>query len=154
MDSIWKMMRIVCWVLILGEHLKGGESSLQQRVTVKIVNKLHSSKIGYPELSVHCRDKFHNLGQVTLKYNEMFRFRFLPNVFASFTLYYCRFMWPGGNSYIFDIYVQERDYECNHYVCYWEITEDGPCGAIYAGSHTTACFRWKALPAKNYTLSS
>lgn len=148
-------MRIVCWVLIVGEQLKGGESfNFNKKVTVKIVNKLHSSKIGYPELTVHCRDKLHNLPQVTLKYNEIFRFRFLPNVFAAVTLYYCHFVWPTGN-YHFDIYVQERDYDCNDFLCYWEITEYGPCGTIYDGSNSTACFAWgKALPAKNFTLSS
>lgn len=141
-------------LIVLGEHLKGSNGGFHKIVTVKITNKLYSSKIGYPDLNLHCRDKLHNLHPVTLKYNETYKFRFLPNFFASVTLYFCHFVWPTGN-YHFDIYDEERDFECNHYLCNWEIHEYGPCGTIYAGSSTVACFAWgKALPANNFTLSS
>jgi len=163
MDSVSKILRTLCCLLILALQLKGSESNDQlvpdkiivdQKVTIEITNKLDSKGGGVPPLSVHCRDKFHDLHPVTLKFGETFRFRILPNIFASVTLYYCRFVWSGGN-HRFDIYVQERDYECHHGLCYWEIFNSGPCGTIQHESHSSVCFLWnKDSTQKNNTISS
>ncbi|KAG2383861.1 uncharacterized protein HKW66_Vig0257070 [Vigna angularis] len=60
MDSISKMMRILCWLLILASELRRSESSdqfLPHSVAVKIANMLTLK-----QLTLHCRDKNHDLG--------------------------------------------------------------------------------------------
>jgi len=149
MDSISKIMRTFCWLLILSLQLKGSESndqllpkenSVHYKVTVQITNKLHT-KLGFQQLNLHCKDKFHDLGPVTLKFGETYSFRFAPNIFISTTLCFCRFVWLGGD-HRFDIYVQKRDYYCHHALCYWEIFDGGPCGTIKYESNSSVCFLW------------
>ncbi|BAU00935.1 hypothetical protein VIGAN_11007500 [Vigna angularis var. angularis] len=62
MDSISKMMRILCWLLILASELRRSESSdqfLPHSVAVKIANMLTLK-----QLTLHCRDKNHDLGLI------------------------------------------------------------------------------------------
>lgn len=150
MHSISKIMRRLCLLLVVAVFLKGSDGNdellskndaLHHKVTVEITNKLHPKALGFQELSVHCKDKHHDLGPVTLKFGETYSFRFAPNIIVSKTLYFCRFIWSGGD-HRFDIYVQERDYYCHHALCYWEIFDSGPCGTIKYASNSSVCFLW------------
>ncbi|QCD95301.1 Plant self-incompatibility S1 [Vigna unguiculata] len=152
MDSISKTMKTLYWLLILALLLKDSESIDQlapHKVTVAITNKLLHNK----ELSLHCKDKHHDLGPVTLKGGETYRFRFQPNFWIHATLYFCRFVWSGGD-HRFDIYVEDRDMYCNDNLCSWEIMEKRPCD-VSNGILYRKCYEWdKASSEKNNTLSS
>ncbi|KAF7821939.1 S-protein-like protein 5-like [Senna tora] len=77
------------------------------KVTVLIWNGLTPPQ----DLTLHCKDKHHDLGEHTLKYGEVYEFKFIPNIFWYATLYFCSFKWPSDPSlHHFDIYDQERDF--------------------------------------------
>ncbi|KOM56962.1 hypothetical protein LR48_Vigan10g285400 [Vigna angularis] len=146
MDSISKMMRILCWLLILASELRRSESSdqfLPHSVAVKIANMLTLK-----QLTLHCRDKNHDLGIATINVGESFVFYVNPNFFLDKTLYYCRFIWKDAN-HRFDIYVQHRDHVCNNNVCSWQIFEKRPCDVSF-GVLVRKCYVWPT----NNTLSS
>jgi len=148
MDWISKIMRILCWWLILALLSKGSKSDdglvpktippELHKLTIQITNQLH---VKDPQLFVHCKDKKHDVGPVTLKFGESFHFRIRENFWFPTALYFCHFVWPGAD-YHFDIYVQSRDLGCHHYKCYWEIYDSGPCGTILQESGSTVCFPW------------
>jgi len=137
MDSISKIMIILCLLVIVGVKLKGGGVSavnlFPKKVTVQITNKLSMK-----QLDLHCKDKHHDLGLITLNVNETYRFRFYTQFFTLTTLYFCHFVWSNGDHH-FDIYVQKRDLFCFHYRCSWEILENGPCQLAPGTRH---CFMW------------
>jgi len=141
MGSISKIMIILCVLLNLAPPLKGnkigGIPILPRQVTVEITNRLSTKKV----LSVHCKDKHHDLGFVELGFGQTYIFRFYPNFFFSRTLYFCHFQWTG-QTHSFDIYVQKRDEYCFHGRCSWAIFEDAPCNI--QGTYST-CHYWKSL---------
>jgi len=73
------------------------------KVDVIIINFMASKN-----LTVHCKDKHHDLGAQILGYGQRFTFSFKPNIIARVTLYFCRFAWVGA-SHHFDIYDEDRD---------------------------------------------
>ncbi|WVZ15704.1 hypothetical protein V8G54_013270 [Vigna mungo] len=101
------------------------------KVVVSIYNV-----ITWKNLTVHCKDKHHDLGTHVLQYGGNYKFSFKPNFFARVTLYFCRFSWEGG-SHSFDIYDEDRD-DCS--LCVWNVLESGPC-MHYA--KYDECFAWK-----------
>jgi len=148
MDSISKIMIIVCWLLVLALQLKcsGAIPIIPSKVTVEIINELNMLY-----LVLRCKDKHKDLGFITLNVNETYRFRFYPNYFLPVTLYFCRFIWLDGD-YYFNIYEEKRDGYCIHDRCLWEILENGPCKIK---REYRQCFMWdKALAGKNNTVSS
>ncbi|WVZ15711.1 hypothetical protein V8G54_013277 [Vigna mungo] len=142
-------MITLCWLLILAWQFKGSSGQLlPHKVDVKITNMLIRK-----ELTLHCKDKNHDLGFVKLKVGESFTFSFNPNFFADITLYFCRFIWIGGD-HRFDIYVEHRDHHCNNNVCSWQISEKRPCDVSF-GVLSRKCYQWDGtLPETNNTLSS
>lgn len=109
-------------VVVSAIMCKGGESGiLPSKTLVQIINSLPS----HEDVTVHCKDKNHDLGEHTVKSGEMYEFRFRPNPFTKVTLYFCSFWWPSLNKpHYFDIYKQERD-TCTQ--CPWKVTDYGPC---------------------------
>ncbi|WVZ15707.1 hypothetical protein V8G54_013273 [Vigna mungo] len=162
MDSMSKIMRRLCLLLVLAVFLKGSDSNdellskndaLHHTVTVEITNKLHPKALGFQELSVHCKDKHHDLGPVTLKFGGDHRF----DIYDQDRDYYCHHAlcyWeifdsgPCGGDHRFDIYVQDRDMYCNNNLCSWQITEKRPCDVSY-GILSRKCYEWdKSSPEK------
>ncbi|ESW22891.1 hypothetical protein PHAVU_004G003500 [Phaseolus vulgaris] len=141
-DSTSKVMIILSLMLILAMQLKGSDRFriTTTKVTVEITNRLNK-KI----LILHCQEKHRDLGVHVLNVGETYSFRFYPNYFLPVTLYFCRFVYLGGDHH-FDIYVERRDEYCFHNRCSWEIVEDGPC-EIKPSSRE--CFSWNvaSLPA-------
>ncbi|KAK4282319.1 hypothetical protein QN277_013712 [Acacia crassicarpa] len=119
--------------IVAAVMFKSGESGLvPPKTTVQIVNTLAH----HEDVTLHCKDKHHDLGEHTLKFKEMYEFRFKPNVFMNSTLYFCSFWWPNlSDAHHFDIYIQERD-ACR--VCNWHVNYYGPClfGVCYAWNYT------------------
>jgi len=99
------------------------------------VNVVIYNSMAKKDLTIHCRDKHHDLGNQILSYGERFDFSFKPNKFMFVTLYFCRFTWVGV-SHHFDIYDEYRDY-CDE--CVWYILDTGPCN-IYP--RFTKCYMW------------
>jgi len=100
------------------------------KVDVVIYNLVASKN-----LTVHCKDKHHDLGNQLLSYKEGLTFNFKPNKFIFVTLYFCHFTWVG-TSHHFDIYDENRDV-CSR--CVWHIFESGPC-IVYP--KFGKCFAW------------
>ena len=122
--------------IFLGMQLKCGESIapiLPTKVTVQITNSIFN---GY--LDVHCKSKDNDLGVQHLNVQQSYSFSFFPKFFFPSTLYFCRFIWTGGDHY-FDIYVQNRDGYCKDNLCSWNILGNGPCRWI---SGALKCFPW------------
>ncbi|KAG2383863.1 uncharacterized protein HKW66_Vig0257050 [Vigna angularis] len=88
------------------------------------------------KLTIHCKDKHHDLGTFILNYEEIYKFSIKPNFFVKVTLYFCTFKWVGG-SHSFDIYDENRD---NCVQCVWSIFETGPC--LHYRKYNV-CFPWK-----------
>ncbi|XP_028785888.1 S-protein homolog 5-like [Neltuma alba] len=117
------MKPLVLWLTIVAAIMfKGGETGLlPSKTTVQIVNTLAH----HEDVTLHCKDKNHDLGERVLKFREMFEFSFKPNPFLKVTLYFCRFWWPIlSEAHYFEIYVQERD---EWQVCNWHVNYYGPC---------------------------
>ena len=137
-------------MFVLGLHLKCNVSAIPifpTKVTVEITNRLSMK-----HLDVHCKDKHHDLGLITLNVNATYSFRFYPNYYLPRTLYFCRFEWLDSD-YHFDIYVEKRDGYCihNRYHCSWDILENGPCKITHGHPR---CFTWnKVFTGKNNTFS-
>lgn len=81
-------------------------------------------------LAVHCRSKDDDLGNHTLRVNQNFSWRFVPN-FIPNTLFFCHFWW-GQKSKVFDVYNQKKmGCECEHNgptysnTCFWQARADG-----------------------------
>ncbi|KAG2383873.1 uncharacterized protein HKW66_Vig0256950 [Vigna angularis] len=87
-------------------------------------------------LTIHCKDKHHDLGIYTLNYEEAYKFSFKPNFLRKVTLYFCSFKWIGGSHY-FDIYNEDRD-DCSQ--CAWTIFKKGPCKHY---PNYDVCFKWE-----------
>ncbi|XP_028772368.1 S-protein homolog 5-like [Neltuma alba] len=113
---------------------KGGKSGFfPSKTTVQIINGLPK----HQDLTVHCKDKHHDLGEHTLKFGETYEFKFKPPPMINVTLYFCSFWWPSiSYARYFDIYKQERD-QCS--VCTWKVVEYGPC--LFG-----VCYPWNPPP--------
>ena len=138
MDSISKIMIILCLLVVVGVKLKGSVSAVPlfpTKVTVQITNKLSTKQ---KQLDLRCKDKHHDLGLIKLNINQTYSFRFFPEYFIPTTLYFCHFVWSNGDHH-FNIYVEERDFYCSHYRCSWEIIENGPCKIK---PESRQCFMW------------
>ncbi|KAF7815118.1 S-protein-like protein 5-like [Senna tora] len=129
---------LLATIMLAIAMLSNGKAQIiPHKVTVQIINDLSQPQ----DLTLHCKDKHHDLGVHTLRVGEMFDFRFRPNMFEKFTLYYCGFRWPSSPLlHRFDIYDQARD-SCK--MCTWKITEKGAC--TYDGSFTH-CYLWNSKP--------
>jgi len=145
-------MIMLCWLLILALELKDSESTDQiipHKITVSMTNRF----LGEKQVNIHCKDKDHNLGTVTVNVSDTYSFRFFPSFFFNNTLYFCRFMWNGGD-HRFDIYVQRRDLLCNDHRCSWDIFEKRPCDVSF-GVPSRKCYSWDSSSLEtNNTLSS
>jgi len=109
-------------------QLKGSHDEVEPSEVEKglIPHKVHVAITNFlisKSLTVHCREKHHDLGTHILNYGETYNFSFRPNIFWKVTLYFCRFIWIGAD-YSFDIYKQDRD-ECVQ--CIWNIFDRGAC---------------------------
>jgi len=138
MDSISKIMIILCLLLVVVVQLEGIVSAapfFPTKITVEITNKLSTKQ---KQLDLYCKDKHHDLGLIKLNVNETYRFRFFPEYFIPTTLYFCHFVWSNGDHH-FDIYVEKRDVYCTHNRCSWKILENGPCKI---NSESPQCFSW------------
>ncbi|XP_054791559.1 S-protein homolog 5-like [Prosopis cineraria] len=121
MAPILSLKPLLLVTAIVAAMCQGGETGLlPPKTTVQIINTLPK----HEDLTLHCKDKHHDLGEHTLKFEESFEFRFRPNLMMNSTLYFCSFWWQSGEPRYFDIYKQERD-KCK--VCTWKVTEYGPC---------------------------
>jgi len=143
MVSISKLGLLLSLLLTTLYHfqLKGTESGVMasevedsflppSKVDVIIINFMAKK-----DLTVHCKDKHHDLGNEKLSYKERFNFSFKPNKFVFVTLYFCRFTWIGA-SHHFDIYDEYRD-DCGE--CLWHIFESGPCNL---NPRFKICYMW------------
>ncbi|CAL0302332.1 unnamed protein product [Lupinus luteus] len=75
-------------------------------------------------LTLHCKDKDHDLGVQKLNYQEEFKFQFKPN-FLGNRLYFCGLTWDG-NLHWFVVYNDRRDLNfCKD--LHWSINKDKPC---------------------------
>ena len=96
-------IRLQLAAILVAIFFIGGESSLT-KTKVQIYNKLYIGQ----DLDVHCKDKNHDLGLITLKPDEMFEFTVTLNLFIPNVLYFCSFHWiqigVGEYRYYFDIY--------------------------------------------------
>jgi len=138
MVSISNTTVVVCLFLTIffGVQLKYGMSGaalLPHKVRVEITNRLTDR-----HLVVKCKDKKNDLGVHQLNVGEKYSFTFLPSFFFRTTLYFCHFTWLEEDHY-FDIYVEDRDTQCDHNVCSWEIFPNGPCRILTTGQK---CFKW------------
>ncbi|KOM25385.1 hypothetical protein LR48_Vigan102s004300 [Vigna angularis] len=142
MVSISKIALLLSLLLttLFSLQLKGSEDEvvpsevdnwLSFKVYVAISNFLVSKN-----LTVHCKDKHHDLGSHVLKYGETYDFGFIPNLFWRVTLYFCRFTWEGA-SHSFDVYNQKKN-DCEE--CVWNILESGPCKVDRKHNQ---CYAWK-----------
>ncbi|KAF7820250.1 S-protein-like protein 5-like [Senna tora] len=106
-------------IAMLSSHGKAQFTPL--KVRVEIINSLTQPQ----DLTLHCKDKHHDLGEHTLRTGEMYSFKFKPNFIVKATLYFCGFRWSSDPSlHHFDIYDERRDY-CSR--CTWKIMETGAC---------------------------
>ncbi|WVZ15703.1 hypothetical protein V8G54_013269 [Vigna mungo] len=119
--------------ILIPFELKGNEvGAVASGVNVYIVPP---TKVDI-KLTIHCKDKHHDLGTYILNYEEIYKFSFKPNFLKRGILYFCSFKWEGG-SHSFDIYNEDRD-NCDR--CVWRIFETGPC--MHYRKYDV-CFRWK-----------
>jgi len=133
-----KITLVFCLLLtiFLGVQLKCGESIaplFPPKVTVVITNSLFNGI-----LALHCKSKDNDLGVQHLNVEQSYSFSFFPNYFIPSTLFFCQFVWVGGNHF-FDIYVETRDGYCHGNTCSWNIIGNGPCQWI---SGALKCFPW------------
>ncbi|ESW22888.1 hypothetical protein PHAVU_004G003200 [Phaseolus vulgaris] len=146
-----KMRVIVCLFLVIfvgvqfeyGESEGGGAPFIPTKVTVDITNRLEKRY-----LALRCKDKHHDLGLQQLNVGQTFSFRFYPNYFINATLYFCHFVWSGGDHH-FDIYVEERDEYGHHNRCSWDIFATGPCKY---NPGPQQCFKWTSPAARKRLL--
>jgi len=103
---------------VVSLEVEKGISFSHSRVHIAVINSMVLKN-----LTVHCKDKYHDLGTHILNYQDTYNFSFRPSFFWKVTLYFCRFVWEGEIHY-FDIYKQNRD-ECVQ--CVWNIFKNGPC---------------------------
>ena len=116
---------------------EGGTTKIQAfpKVTVQIINELSNNQ----DLTLHCKSKEDDLGEHTIKKEEVYSFRFRPRSFFGTTLFFCNFVWPADtSSHYFDIYDEDRDV-CK--ACTWRIYESGPC-IDNNGRGRTQCYPW------------
>ena len=121
--------------ILVSLQFNGCESGLLTKTTVEMTNKLPNNLW----LGLHCKDKHDDLGPQTIQPNQKWSFRFRPSFFMPVTLYFCHFVWTGGDHW-FDIYDQERDEKLGHFQS-WEILESGPC-RHRGDTNSSECFFW------------
>nr|XP_004514330.1 S-protein homolog 5-like [Cicer arietinum] len=123
--------------IIVALQFKDGESNIfyRDKVTVYITNNLTNNV----ELGVYCKDKDHYFGFEPLRFGETYDFTFRPNTFIRTTLYFCGFSW-GKQFHRFDIYVENRDGDCQH--CLWKINASRPCKIKKDYGGSIQCFDW------------
>ncbi|XP_054790342.1 S-protein homolog 5-like [Prosopis cineraria] len=98
----------------------------------------HQSLRSSADLTLHCKDKNHDLGEVTISFKDLYSFKFTADPWAWRSLYFCSFWWSSTSSrHYYDVYVQKRD-KCH--LCIWTIYEDGPCDA------DGFCYPWNRQP--------
>ncbi|KAF7815397.1 S-protein-like protein 5-like [Senna tora] len=113
------IIQILLGILVVTAMLPFGKAIklIPLKVTVQIINNLTQPQ----DLTLHCKDKHHDLGEHTLKSGKMYEFTFRPNFFYKATLYFCGFAWSSDPSlHRFDIYDERRDYCAK---CTWKISE-------------------------------
>lgn len=103
-----------------------------RRVFISITNNITGV-----QLSVHCKDKHHDLGFQSLKFGEIYTFTFKPKPFLRIAQYFCRFSW-GAEFHHFDVYYEVRDHDiCSK--CDWKIYKTGPC---VENEEYDTCYPW------------
>lgn len=124
-------------IIFVALQLKEGNSQwfLPPIVTVYVTNNMTNYR-----LTVHCKDKHHDIGFQTLQYGQSYTFHFRPNAFRLVSLYFCSFSWIN-EFHRFDIYVQKRDQDNCQKECHWAINESGPCKVI---DDYINCFPWNS----------
>ncbi|XP_028785886.1 S-protein homolog 5-like [Neltuma alba] len=134
---------VLLLIAMVAAMSRGGKSGLlPPKTTVQIVNTLPN----HQDLTLHCKDKNHDLGEHTLKFRETYEFKLKPNPLINVTLYFCSFWWPSiGPARYFDIYKQDRD-KCK--LCIWTVVDYGPC------TSDGICYPWNPSQPHSTTLPS
>lgn len=123
---------------------QGGQSGfIPKKTKVQITNALPNNW----ELTLHCKDKNHDLGDQTLKNGATYEFSFKPSFFLNNTLYFCNFWWPtaGKERLYYVVYKQDRD-DCT--LCTYKVSDYAIC------DKDGICYPWHQPPLPPTTLSS
>jgi len=130
------LMLLTIFVVFQFKGVKSG--ILHDKVHMHIFNNLTNGV----KLTVHCKDKTHDIGAQTLNVGESYNFVFRPGSFSETTLYFCGFRFNTEFHY-FDVYDQERDDDFVGKDCQWDVHESGPCRHnVKDKQNTIECFPW------------
>ena len=122
--------------ILVSLQFNGCESGLFSKTTVEVTNKL---TVTVP-LGLHCKDKHNDLGSQTLQPNQSWSFRFQGDFLFRKTLYFCHFVWTGGDHW-FDIYDGKRDGTLGHFQA-WNVSDSGPCRFRWDTGGSIECLPW------------
>jgi hypothetical protein len=141
MVSVSKLVLPILMLLTIfvAFQFKGGKSGLfHEKVHMHISNNLTNGV----KLTVHCKDKNHDIGVQTLNVGESYNFVFRPNSVQPNTLYFCGFRFNTEFHY-FDVYDQSRDDNFVGRDCQWDVHESGPCRHnVLDKPYSIECFPW------------